>query len=493
MSLPPNPRMPVLVAGVGPIPPERPECLMAPGVRVWGMARELARAGHPVRLVTARFGGTAGATVEISRYDVCGETGLDQPRLEGPRRGTVAAGGVPALLAQEAEDCGASAAIGTTDLMNHALAEAFAGLPLPVWMDFFGDPMAEVQLLAGRGGSDERIDEQWAVYAAALARADRVSGCSREQCAALLGELGAVGRLTRHTAGAALVERVPPWYEPIPIDLEPVSPLRGAAVGEDAFVVVQTGGFNTWLDVPTLFDGLDQAMEGYGRIHFACTGGAIDGHYSGGFEEFARRVEASRHRDRFHLLGWLPAGLVPRVIAEGDVGLNVDLAVAEGRLGTRNRILDWLGGGLEVISTPGCELADELAGEGHLTIVPHGDAGAVAGALLAAAGRPRRDRTAAGEDAGRHVRRAYHPAESLRPLLDWAAAPEPAPDLLAYSRGLATPPMLLTQARGASRAERQRREEAQRLGEMERRLAELEGSRLVRLAMRLRRPQRRQP
>jgi hypothetical protein len=328
----------LLVVGVGPLPPERPDQLFAPGLRIWGIARELARAGHHVRLLCAGFG-EHGLSL-ARRYDLKWERG-EEPHLPEPEELRIPGEGWAELIAIEAASFKARAAIGSTDVMNHALAES--GIMIPIWMDFFGDPMAERQMLALRHGSDEGLLDQWTLVAPALARADRVSGCSTDQCAALLGQLGAVGRLNRHTVSDRLIKCLPPWVELIPIDIDSEPAVRGPLAPEEAFIIVQTGGFNTWLDVETLFAALERAMAANERIHFAATGGAIPGHHEGGFEWFAAQVEKSPFRDRFHLLGWLPLGMVPRVISEGDLGLNVDLPCPEGILGTRNRLMDYHG------------------------------------------------------------------------------------------------------------------------------------------------------
>ena len=48
---------------------------------------------------------------------------------------------------------------------DHALAAA--RLKIPIWMDYFGDPMAERQMLALRQGSDEGLAAQWELLQAA--------------------------------------------------------------------------------------------------------------------------------------------------------------------------------------------------------------------------------------------------------------------------------------------------------------------------------------
>jgi glycosyltransferase involved in cell wall biosynthesis len=474
-----NPPIRLLVVGVGPLPPEMPERLYAPGLRIWGMARELARAGHPVRLIRARFGDLApdGRTL-ARRYDLA--PGVE-PTLDEGVDLVVSNdhGGWAALMAEEAAGFGAAAAVGSTDIMNVHLARA--ELEIPIWIDYFGDPMAERQMMALSQGSDEGLADQWAMMAPALARADRVSGCSADQCAALLGQLGVVGRLGRHTALTSLVRLLPPWIEPIPIDIDSPAPLRGTRAPSDAFIIIQTGGFNTWLDVKTLMTALEGAMAADERIHFACTGGAIPGHHCDGFEWFQDAVNNSPLRERFHLLGWLPLSLVPRVIQEADLGLNVDFSCPEGSLGTRNRLMDWLTHGVPVVSTPGCELADELEEAGGVTLVPHGEAQAIARAIVKIASDPTPFRQGAQEGAA-YLRSRQTAEVCLGPLLKWAAAPQSASDLQAWKDGSEPPPSLATLAIEGEQAQYQ----ALRLAWLERRLALLEGSRWVRMAMALR-------
>jgi hypothetical protein len=212
-------------------------------------------------------------------------------------------------------------------------------------MDYFGDPMAERQMLALRHGSDEGLADQWNLVAPALARADRLSGCSADQCAAILGQLGAVGRLGRFTVSDRLIHRLPPWIEPIPIDIDCEPLVRGTQMPQDAYLIIQTGGFNTWLDVHTLFAALELAMAANPRLHFAATGGAIPGHHVGGFQWFAAQVAKSQFKDRYHPLGWVPLGQVPRVISEGDLGSTWISSVPRGSWGpaTGSWIGSWAG------------------------------------------------------------------------------------------------------------------------------------------------------
>jgi hypothetical protein len=143
-------------------------------------------------------------------------------------------------------------------------------------------------------------------------------------------------------------------------------------------------------------------------------------------------------------------------------------------------------GGLTAISTPGCDLARELEESGLITLATHGSPEAIAQAILEAAALPIRKRKATAEAAQAWLRREHAADTCLKPLLEWALAPKQASDLQAWMAGTAEPPSLLRQMQHGAAAVREARRKAQRLDWLERRLATLEGSRLVRMALKLR-------
>ncbi len=471
--------IPLLLAGVGPLPPEYPNRLFAPGLKIWGIARELSRVGHPVRLATLGFDSNERNSLNIFELGVQAPSEIENLK---PRTVQIGDEAIHKILAREAAEYHARALIGSTDLMNRELALMDSDLPL--WCAFFGDPMAEKQLLAKTHGSDDGLSPQWKMMIPALRRADRVSGCSRRQVGALMGELGTQGRLNRHTAEIVMAACLPPWIEPIPQSAESGPIMRGVSVPADAFIVLQTGGFNSWLDEETLFHSLEGAMANNPAIHFAATGGAIPGHNSLTFERFKSRVDSSTHGKRFHFLGWLPLPQVPRVIAEADLALNVDLPSLEGWLGTRNRLMDWLMGDLPIISTLGCEFAQDLGTKNLIRIVNQGDARAITDSILEIASNPKEAKARA--EAARNVMLAHNtPAQCLKPLLDWAADPKPAPDRVAWKNGDSPPRLWLDAGDEAARIAELESVRVE-LARADAELKSLEGSRAVQFAMQLR-------
>lgn len=471
----------ILVAGVGPVPPEEPEKLFAPGLRVWGIACELARTGHWVRLLTLR---AFGEKPMIYAYDLEmreGKVDIPEIRVIENHEKTI-----EDLVGSEIACFEPAALVATSDIMNAAMAKvATMKTALPLWCDYDGDPMAERQMLGWLHGSDDGLAEEWKTMLPALSRADRLSGTTLHQVGALLGQLACKGRLNRHTATMTLVERIPIWVKPIPPGNEKGPFVRGVVAPQNAFLVAQTGGFNTWLDVPNLVRSLELAMEREARVHFVCTGGAIPGHNEKTYAEFEKLVKASPFRERFHRLGWLSLGRVPHVLNECDAALNVDLPCAEGWLGNRNRILDWMLAGLPVVSTIGSEVAEDLAERGFLFGANQADAKSVADALMKIIGDPTaaRAKSAAGAE---YLREAHSPERCLKPLIDWCANPMRAPDLVAWESRQNERPVLFTIMNNLGSTLDQMQELTRELAKSEARLKSLEGSRLMRFAMAIR-------
>ncbi len=238
---------------------------------------------------------------------------------------------------------------------------------------------------------------------------------------ALIGELGMAGRLNSLTDGVRLVHTIPCGVEEEDYRHEKTV-LRGIDVEDDDFVVLWSGGFNTWTDVDTMFEGLSYAMDRDPSIRFVATGGQIDGHDEITYPRFVDLIEASPHRDRFILKGWLPRDLVPNYYFEADVGINCEKDIYEVRLGSKHRILDWSRAGLPVVSTRVTELSVAVEEDDVGFICDAGDPVALGKAILAAVNR-RDELKEMGERCRQSMRRRYGFRESTTALRTWAVAP----------------------------------------------------------------------
>jgi glycosyltransferase involved in cell wall biosynthesis len=414
----------IIVMGVGPVAPENPPRLHAPGLRLWTLASYLARHGWQVVMPMVGFGGTDQST-GASDGSAPGEPDRfphDVLRYRLPYDIDKATAHVRALAARHNPRC----VVSTTDFMN--LVAVHAALPVPLWLDFMGQPMPERQLLADVYGSDAGLIGQWEFVAPSLLAGDRFSVCSEAQRYMLLGELGAVGRLNRHTAGLNLVEVLLPFHLSETKFEHTRDVLRGICVRAADFVLLWSGGYNTWADVDTLFHGLELAMEKEPRLVFVSTGGAIPGHDDRTFERFRSMVAQSPNESRYKLCGWVATEDVQNYFLESNAAVNVDRWTVEGQVGYRTRTLDWIMAGLPVVTTALSELTRTLADREFVTPFRIGDPRDLAAKISHVMNHldEALDQT---RKAREFMREHLDPEKALAPLLAWVADPQSAPDL----------------------------------------------------------------
>lgn len=496
----------ILIAGVGPTPQAQAERLHAPGLRLWAMTQTLLAAGHHVLMAEARFGEPAESHAPVSPASSAedNEDAIPITRVDLRwQRATISLTPDAAARALRAlaHTFHPDALVTSTDVM--ALAATRSGLPQPLYVDYFGDPMAERQMQAFVHDSDESLLSAWAHMLPALLRADRFSACSNAHRHTLLGQLSAAGRLNRHTAAAELVDVLPQGYS-YERHIEPSGrfALRGKVVPEQAVVILFTGGYNSWLDEKVLFAALEEAMTRDPAIHYVSTGGDLPGHNTLTFERFRSLLERSQHPARYHFLGWVPTHSLADICEQSDMAINLDRPGLEAEFGLRNRLYLWMGCGVAVVSTTLSEEIALFAAKNLIRGIPVGDPHAIAEVLLELA-RGRELREMMSKRARQFITKEYTYERLMRPLAAWAQSPTLAPDRLAamgaemrkhprtpsprdeentvpeepveVDNPLAVAQRAFFDAQNALEAERRAREDAQR------RLESLEGSRLVKL------------
>lgn len=432
----------LLLFGLSPLPFENEQRMYGPGIRTWQFARPLLDDGHEVHLVTMRIAGAYAAGREAAPpAPVAGlaRTSLGEREFRNRR-----------LLRRIAEDVRPDAVIGATAYGSDAAVRT--GTDRPIWADLFGDLMAEGQAKAAVYGTDGHLFHFWDLLRPVYDRADAFSAVTDRQAFALWGALSTRGRVNRFTEGESLVATIPCADEaPPPARRRPV--LRGVDCPEGAFVVLWSGGYNTWADVDTLFDGVERAMAIEPRIHFASTGGQIDGHDERTYPRFCEKVARSRYAERFHLRGWIPTQEVPDYWLEADVGLHCERRILERLLGSENRVLGWMRSGLATVLSDVSELSGTVRREELGFVYPAGDAAALARLLVDLARDPARVAGAATRARAWFLAEATF-ARTTEPLRAWARNPRPAADRghrvrLELAEGDGSSPSLLRRLRVA--------------------------------------------
>jgi len=406
----------VLLLGLSPLPFENELRLYGPGIRTWQLTKPLLQDGHDVCLVAARIRGAYRDEREpvvcikddgLVRYSVAEERFWDA-----------------AFLQSVCDAFAPDAIVGATAYGSSAAAGLRSDRPF--WADVFGDLLAEGQAKAAAYDDDYVIVHFWNVLRPVLDRADVFSSVSARQAYALLGALGVRGRLNKHSSGYTFVHPIP-----CGMDLDGVAAGDGIADDRQAFgddfVVLWSGGYNTWADVDTLFRGLETAMARNPRVRFLSTGGQIDHHDEKTYPRLLRLIARSRFRDRFEMKGWLPTEEVAGYYRKCHVGVHAELPLSERLLGSQNRVVAWMQAGLPVVCTSLSEFGETIAHQGLGLAVPPQDPESLARALLALADDPERRRDCARRAQSYALEHLTFGA-TTRPLRDWAFHPGCAPD-----------------------------------------------------------------
>lgn len=421
----------ILMAGLCPLPFENTEKSFGPGIRTWQMAASLAAAGHAVKLLALRIPGTyRPEEIGESGHEV--RQGVTIERLEEGRFFE------PATFAAALAE-GPDAVVGATLYGSYVLARHAPQCPF--WADQFGHVMAEAQAKALLEKANWPIAHFFGLLTPILRHADHLSVVSERQRWAAVGELGMAGRLGYENCGHELVSVQPCALIPRAPLAKPAAGaglLRGKLFPADAFAVFWSGGYNVWSDVDTLFAALEKVMAEEPRLHYVSTGGEIGGHDEKTYRRFVLAVEGSPHRERYHLLGWVEADLVPRYQAEMNLGILTEIPIYEGQLGHKNRVVQWMGGRLPVLYNRVGDLGDLLARNGGLGLTfPAGDAPALAERLAWALHHPA-ELAELAERAHAYTLEHLTFEATTRELVAWAAAPRHAPDA-PIRRNIATP------------------------------------------------------
>ncbi len=273
-------------------------------------------------------------------------------------------------------------------------------------------------------------DDPWIVWsqvAPILVRADVFSAVSAAQRCALVGELGSVGRLSGITFGYEFVYHIPNGIEPPPEEPTTASPLPRDNVAEDTIWALWSGGCNTWADPSTLVQGLELAMERVPTLRFVSTGGDLGVHDPVTYLRFRGIVEASRFRERFHLLGWRDSWEVDALMRSVHMGLNVDLPCYETEFGARNRLNAMMRYGVPIITTHGSEISRIIERHGLGILVSPEDPRSLAGALVWGCRNMERMR-AMGARAKAYALEAFSFTATTKAMVRWVASPSFAPD-----------------------------------------------------------------
>jgi glycosyltransferase involved in cell wall biosynthesis len=321
---------------------------------------------------------------------------------------------------------------------SHCLYTTKLKTGVPVWMEIYGDALTIMQAAVYRMQSDRGLDIQIAYMREILHKGDIFSGCGQPQCHMMVGELAMAGRLNRRTFGYEFTRVILPGSPPkqdggVRADGTKRTLLASHGVGDDDFVVLWCGGYNTWTDVETLFRGLESAMAADPHLHYVSVGASTYSAPDNVYDRFVALAAASPHHDRYHMLGWRPWSEMTTYYRESNVGINIDALHYETIFGTRTRLVEMIASGLPVITSLGAELSYLMQAAGVALTFGVGDAVQLGRNLQRMAGDPGLTRRMAAA-AYRYAQEDLSFATTTAPLRAWVQAPALAPDKLSLTR-----------------------------------------------------------
>lgn len=410
----------IMILGIGPIAGEFTQKFHGGGNRAWHFAKPLLDKGFEVILVCMRITDKqASSTPYEQRHDQDALTYYSVDEIQCFANDE--------YLRNLIEEHQPDAIIGACDYPA-SRAVAIAG-DLPIWADVHGYPMGEAQAKAHHYNDQGYIHHFWNIHHTVLRRADRFSVTSERQRMALIGELGAMGRLNGYTFCEPLVTQ-------IPIAWNPETPYHFNQRNKDEdLILFFCGGYNLWCDVDTLFQGVEKAMHQDSRIRFLSTGGAIDGHDEKTYPRFKEQIEASPLRDRFDLRGWVSNNDLHKCMKQVHLGINVDFPCYETLIGARNRITELMARGIPILTTLGTEISQILFYKNMALSVPMQNPIALANEIILAANHPEKMETFA-KEARKLFDEQYTYHLTTGDLLEWCTNPH-------HSGDFNKPPVIL--------------------------------------------------
>jgi glycosyltransferase involved in cell wall biosynthesis len=419
----------IMILGMSPMPFENDIKVYGTGIRTWQFAMPLLQSGHSLCIVGYAIPSAypEGFKSRCQRSFNAGKYNFEYHILEKTDFESTGA------LTDIADDFDPDCLVGCTFYPSYMAVKTRKALKeknnkaIPLWADLFGHVMAEAQARAFMDGDDAPLFHYWNSESNIVAEADIFSCVSKRQAYATIGELGALGRLNRHTCGYDFARTIPCGMPSEDFRHERQAIRGKQGITDSNFVILWSGGYNTWTDVDTLYKGLIMAMEKDDSIRFVSTGGEIPEQDINTYPRFLSLINSGKFSDHFVMKGWIPGAEVPDHYFEADIGINIDKDIYEVKLGSKNRILDWFRAGLCVLSSDVCELTEEMSAAGAGFIFRPGDPQGLADMILMLSSHPGKvsKAAAAGRTWGMEE---FSFEKTTAPLQEWVKDPRLAPD-----------------------------------------------------------------
>lgn len=395
--------------------------MAGPAIRVWHMARALARV----------------ADVRIVSWMPIGRRADD----------------FDLFYIHESDDRAASVHAAWSDViivqgMSLRLFPSIARTEKIVVVDLY-DPFQLEQLemnkYRDRGAWEDEVTKAVSLIKEQLGRGDCFLCASEAQRDLWLGSLSMVGRLNpaNYTADPTFESLV----RIVPFGLSETPPIQGrhaikgtvAGIASTDRVLIWGGGIYNWFDPVTLIEAMALLEPECPDVKLFFLSAR---HFNPDVPEMKALSDAVAAAERLGLInrtvffndGWVDYESRADYLLDADIGVSTHVWHAETRFSFRTRILDYLWAGLPIVSSDGDAFADVIREKDLGEVVPAGDAPAVAAAIIRLLDDP--DRLNAVRDRVRAARAEYEWDRALAPLVEFCRDPQPAADARSARRSV---------------------------------------------------------
>ncbi len=254
-------------------------------------------------------------------------------------------------------------------MLNSALVAHSLVKMLPLWVDFYGDPLIE------KIGQDVYSANEYGTLAMrwrlqrVLTYADRFSVCSEAQKSLLVGALLYQGMIDFKNMKTPTVN-VFYYLGNLGSPNRPAKD-RSARSKKKGMTILYNGSINSWTDVSFLSDVLEEVLMKRRDARFVQFGkNIINTEHLEKFRRFAQKREL---KNRVQFLGEISETDAEEIYRSSHICVSADIDTLETRFGWRTRYIKAMAKGLVIVSTLGNDLSSMLANAGVGLFSPMND------------------------------------------------------------------------------------------------------------------------
>ena len=180
------------------------------------------------------------------------------------------------------------------------------------------------------------------------------------------GVLSAFGRINPLTFSEDILETVPYGiHQDSPTDQNQPPLLRGKKIKEDDFLILWFGGLYPWFNITPLLESVEKIARDHSDVKLAIVGGknpfVTQKKFQDQYEAAKKFAKKNDLLDRnIFFRDWVPYEERYRWYREADVVVNLHNITKESSYAWRTRVIDFIGGEIPIITSPGDEISDLL-------------------------------------------------------------------------------------------------------------------------------------